>query len=262
MRGALAGAFCFMGRLVLVSLLTAGLVFAESQSSGFVLTMKGGWKGGDGRPLASGKPVKAGETLTADSPGAISLALYDGTHPHCSGCQKLLINPEAPRGEFWSMLKNRLQNQDRPPISFVTSRGVGPTPPVKLKDAIVTVSGTSLDLSPVLSAAPAGGLTIVMTPLEAAAHCPTLTFKMTELSQFTVVEKACPALYELASTDESMEAAYPATVLLVPRPKAAEANRLLAQAEQIAAGWNDATEDERRRFMRVSLSAIGDRLLR
>ncbi len=159
-----------------------------------------------------------------------------------------------------SAFLDRLQNKCLPPVAFVTSRAAGSThPPVELRDAIVIPAGKRLDLSGVLSGAPPAELHLYLEPLDAPAGCGAVLFRLaasartTEASDF---DPRCNGLYQLSGTGDAMEGAYPATVLLAGAGQRARAQRMLDEAAGVTAQWQSAGEDERRTFLRLTLSAI------
>jgi hypothetical protein len=158
-----------------------------------------------------------------------------------------------------TILARRLSNQQRPPINFVTSRGFGPPPPIKLKDGVLPATGANVDFSKALSAPPPSDLRLILKPIELPTQCKPLELKLSPGIHSMVIPglvPACLGLYELASTDKAMESASPATVLLLSPNQLAGASKLFSDAAALSGRWRDLDEDEQHSFSRIALSAI------
>lgn len=237
-------------------------------AAGYILKCAGIWTAshnGQDRPLKAGTVVNPGDKLHSNPPDAVlGLVLYDGTYLKCPSsdkCKQPLEIPARakPQGTISAFL-DRLQNKHLPPVAFVTSRAAGSAPPpVELRDAVVAHAGTLLDLSRVLSGAPPVELHLYLEPLDAPAGCGAELFKLAasagtlEASDF---DARCNGLYQLSGTGDSMEGAYPATILFVAPGQQARAERMLDEAAGATAQWQLAGEDERRTFLRLTLGAI------
>jgi len=237
-------------------------------AAGYILKCAGAWTAslnGKERPLKAGAVVNPGDKLHSNPPDALlGLVLYDGTYlkcPNADKCKQPLEIPArpAPQGTLSAFL-DRLQNKHLPPVAFVTSRAAGaPVPPVELRDAIVTPAGSRLDLTPALSDAPPLELHFYLEPLDAPAGCEAMLFKLAASARTVEVSDfhaRCNGLYQLSATDDSMLAAYPATILFVAPADAARAARTLDEAASATARWQLAGEDEKRTFRRLTLGAI------
>jgi hypothetical protein len=240
---------------------------AAQSPAGYILKLQGAWKAND-RPIWAGDVVHSGEHLHSNNPDdSISLVLYDGSYLKCEPgkprppkcTQPIVFSPETPPKGLIAAFFDRLTNRDLPAIAFVTSRGIGPPPPVQLRDAVLSPKGVIVDFADALSGPPPFDLHVILKPLELPQSCPTLDAKLA--SQATTVglpdlKPACMGLYQLSSADNSMEAAAPATVLFVPAAQYDRASKLLAEAADRASQWQNASDVEKRMFLRVSLSAI------
>ncbi|MDR3698218.1 MAG: hypothetical protein P4L56_01205 [Candidatus Sulfopaludibacter sp.] len=246
----------------------AGQAQDNPAAAGYILKCAGQWTAslnGQDRPLQAGVAVKPGEQLHSNPPNALlGLVLYDGTYLKCPNSDKckqpIRIPPREQAQSAISAFLDQLENKHLPPVAFVTSRAAasGP-PPVELRDAVVPSGAARLDLSSVLSAAPPVELHLYMEPLDAPAGCGATLFKLpaqersVEAGDF---QPKCNGLYQLSGTGDSMEGAYPATVLIVAPADQARAAHRLAQALELTAKWQSAGEDERRTFLRLTLGAI------
>ncbi len=235
--------------------------------SGYVLKCAGQWtatRNGQDRPLKPGVVVNPGDKLHSNPPDAIlSLVLYDGTYLKCPASDKckqpIQIPPRAQAQGTLSAFLDRLTNKHLPPVAFVTSRAAGsPSAPVELHDAVLAGGGAELDLSAVLSATPAVSIPLYLEPLDAPAGCDATLFKLPagQREVDAPLPARCNGLYQLSGTGESMEGTYPATMLLVSPGERADAERRFRDAVAAAAQWHGAGEDEKRTFLRLTLSAI------
>jgi hypothetical protein len=240
----------------------------DDPAAGYILKCAGQWTAslnGQDRPLKAGNAVKPGEQLHSNPPNALlGLVLYDGTYLKCPNSDKcgqpIRIPPRAKAQSALSAFLDRLENRHLPPVAFVTSRAAGSAPPpVELRDAIVPSGTSRLDLSPVLSAAAPVELHLYLEPLDVPAGCDAALFKLAPHER--TVEPGdfhpkCNGLYQLSGTGDTMEGAYPATVLIVNPSEQARAARELSQAVAATSQWQSAGEDERRTFLRLTLAAI------
>jgi hypothetical protein len=244
------------------------LCTAAAQSpAAYILKLQGAWKAND-RPIWAGEVVRAGERLHSGNPDdSISLVLYDGAYLKCEPgkprppkcAQPIDLPAEAPPNGVIAAFFDRLTNRDLPAIPFVPSRGIGPPPPVQLRDAVLSPKGLVVDFADALSGPPPSDLHVTLKPLELPPSCPTLDAKLTShatTAGLPDLKPGCMGLYQLSSADYSMEAAAPATVLFVPAAQNDRASKLLAEAADRASQWQDASDPEKRMFLRVSLSAI------
>ena len=240
----------------------------DDPAAGYILKCAGQWTAslnGQNRPLKAGTAVKPGEQLHSNPPNALlGLVLYDGTYLKCPSSDKckqpIRIPPRQKAQSALSAFLDRLENKHLPPVAFVTSRaaGTGP-PPAELRDAVVASGAAKMDLSTVLSASPPVELHLYLEPLDAPSGCGAVMFTLpagehsVDAADF---HPKCNGLYQLSGTGESMEGAYPATVLIVSPADQARAAGRLAQAAAVTANWQAAGEDERRTFLRLNLGAI------
>ncbi len=252
----------------MVLLLALAARAQDDPASGYILKCAGQWTAtlnGQDRTLKAGTTVKPGEQLHSNPPNALlGLVLYDGTYLKCPSsdkCKQPIRIPAREKAQSaLSAFLDRLENKHLPPVAFVTSRaaGTGP-PPVELRDAVVASSADRLDLSAVLSAAPPVELHLYLEPLDAPSACGPAMFTL-QAQQHSVeagdFQPKCNGLYQLSGTGESMEGAYPATVLMVAPAEQSRAARRLAQAAGVTVNWQAAGEDERRTFLRLTLGAI------
>jgi hypothetical protein len=239
----------------------------DDPAAGYILKCAGQWtasRNGQDRPLQAGTAVKPGEQLHSNPPDALlGLVLYDGTYLKCPNSDKckqpIRIPPREQAQSAIAAFLDRLENRHLPPVAFVTSRGAGTgPPPVELYDAVVP-SGARLDLSAVLSAVPPVEMHLYLEPLVAPSGCGAMLFQLAAQQRSVAAgdfQPQCNGLYQLSATGESMQGAYPATVLIVAPAEQARAARRLAEAAGATANWQSAGEDERRTFLRLTLGAI------
>lgn len=256
---------------ILSALAFAGLVSAQTPA-GYVLgAQKDAWtaKSADGktRTLSQGGLIYAGDQLSSNPPGAaLSLVMSDGTYRRCAKeyvasptCKPFTV-PAAP--ETPKLLKaffDRLSNKNLPPLASVTSRGAEGTPPVQLRDAVLQRKGEIVDFADAVSAPPPSDLHLLLEPMELSDSCPLLQVKLTAHTReagLPGLKPACFGIYQLSSTDQSMETALPATVLFVQPAQFETASKMLAEAADRASQWQGASEAEKRTFLRVTLSAV------
>ena len=243
-------------------------------AAGYVLKCSGVWtanQNGQDRPLKAGAVVNPGDKLRSNPADAVlGLVLYDGTYLKCgrpgagaaaAKCQQPIQVPAQvqTRSTFAAFLE-KLENRQLPPVAFVTSRAAGSAdPPVELRDAVLAGGGSRLDLSHALSGAPPVELHFYLEPLDAPAGCGAAMFTLAAgalAAPAGDLAPRCNGLYKLSATDESMEAAYPATVLLVAANQRERASRMLDEAVRVTTQWESAGEDEKRTFLRLTLGGI------
>lgn len=236
--------------------------------AGYVLKCGGQWtasQNGKDRVLQSGTVVNPGEQLHSNPPNALlTLVLYDGTYLRCPSSDKCKQPIQIParrkaQGTISAFL-DRLQNKRLPPVAFVTSRAAGaPPPPIQLHEAVVATGGPRIDLSTLLSAAPAATLSLSVEPLDAPRDCPATLIQVPPGERSVArdeIPAKCNGLYQITAGGEAMQGAYPATVLFVDAAQKPDAERRLREAVQATERWQAAGEDEKRTFLRLSLGGI------
>jgi hypothetical protein len=262
------GSRVFRASLVLV-FVTAGGLRAQT-GAGYILKSSGSWTAApDGRnphPIKAGDTIQPGDWLASNPPDAtLGLVLFDGTYLKCGKAaggapparcaQPIRIPPPAETPGILRAFLDRLENRALPPVAFVTSRGVAAASPIQLKDAVLLARGTAVDLAPALSSPPPTALHLLLTPIDRPDTCAVLDVPLPAAAHSVSIAGLKPqcTLYELSATDESMEGAYPATVLFASAGNFARADRLLKEASALVAGWQSASEEEKRTFLRVVL---------